>query len=92
VDYNTPNPARPQLTFHLPSYGTLDGSVGYVASHFEAKLQVFNMLDTRTINSFVPGATTQSLQATTGFGGGPDSAIYSFQAGRQILLTLTGKH
>jgi iron complex outermembrane receptor protein len=91
VQYNTPTGMAQQVTFHLPSYFTLDGSVGYDFGHFGVKLQGFNLLDQRQINSFTPGANSQRLRETLGSDGGADTGIYTFQAGRMIELTLIGK-
>jgi len=88
VDYNG------GATFHLPGYDTLDLSAGYdFGHHVKIKLQVFNLLDTRAVSSFVPGGNTVALMPAGGLGsdGQPDQAIYTYQAGRQVELTLIGK-
>ncbi len=67
---------------YLPGYDTIDGSVGYdFTRRLGLKLQVFNLLDKRAITSF-NGTTLYSAT---------DPGIYTFQAGRQMLLTLVGK-
>jgi iron complex outermembrane recepter protein len=91
VEYNTPIANGPQATFRLPSYETLNGSIGYVWPHFEVKLQAFNLTDARTINSFTPGSNSQRLFSTVGAGGSPDTGIYTFQAGRELDVTVTGR-
>jgi iron complex outermembrane receptor protein len=95
VQYNSPTDAKgnvlPQVTFHLPNYDTLDGSLSYVFPKVEAKLQIFNILGQRSLNSFVPGGNSQSLFSQFGADGKPDSGIYTFQAGRQVELTLIGR-
>ena len=73
-------------TFHLPSYGTVNGSLGYDFGHFLIKVQGFNLLDKRTVTSFVPSATATQLYAPTDNG-----SIYTFQAGRELSLTLEAK-
>jgi len=91
VDYNTPTGLANQVTFHLPGYYTLDASVGYDFGRFAVKLQAFNLTDVRAVNSFTPGGNTKALYETSGSNGAPDSAIYTFQAGRDVELTLIGK-
>ena len=71
-------------TFHLPSYDTVNGSLGYDFGHFQVKLQGFNLLDRRTITSYTPSATATSLYAF-------DGSTYTFQAGREFSLTLEAK-
>jgi iron complex outermembrane receptor protein len=73
-------------TYNLPSYFTLDGSIGYSFKNFEIKVQGFNLLDRRQVTSFTPGGTSTSL-----YNPYDNSGIYTYQAGRQILLTLVGK-
>ncbi len=87
MDYNAP------AVFHLPGYDTLDLSAGYDFGHAKIKLQVFNLLDTRAVSSFVPGANTAALFPAGGIGadGQPDQGLYTFQAGRQVEVTLIGK-
>jgi iron complex outermembrane receptor protein len=97
VDYNSIG--ANSFTFHLPGYDTLDLSAGYdFGHHVKVKLQVFNLLDTRAVSSFSPGGNTQSLFPAGGFAplppigdGNPDQGIYTFQAGRQVEVTLIGK-
>jgi hypothetical protein len=93
VEYNTimTSAVSQQFTFRLPSYETLNGSIGYVWPHFEVKLQAFNLTDARTINSFTPGSNSQRLFSTVGAGGSPDTGIYTFQAGRELDVTVTGR-
>jgi iron complex outermembrane receptor protein len=92
VQYNTPTGLKNQVTFHVPSYFTLDGSVGYDFGHFGVKLQAFNILGERQITGFTPGANSEFLRSTIGSpGAGLDTGIYTFQAGRQVELTLIGK-
>jgi iron complex outermembrane receptor protein len=78
--------ASATTTYHLPSYGTFDGSLSYNFGRVEVKLQGFNLLGSRTLTSFVPGATSTSLYNSTDYTG-----IYTFQAGRQVLVTLIGR-
>ncbi len=88
VDYNSP------FTFHLPGYDTLDLSAAYAFSHrVKLKVQVFNLLDVRAVSSFVPGGNTAAVMPAGGLGsdGQPDQGIYTFQAGRQVEVTLIGK-
>lgn len=87
VDYNSP------AVFHLPGYDTLDLSAGYDFGRAKIKLQVFNLLDTRAVSSFVPGGNSSVLEPAGGIGsdGQPDQGIYTFQAGRQVEVTLIGK-
>ena len=80
-----------KVTFHLPGYYTLDASVGYDFGRFAVKLQAFNLTDVRAVNSFTPGGNSKALFETNGSDGAPDSAIYTFQAGRDVELTLIGK-
>ena len=91
VDYNTPSGFTSPVTFHLPGYYTLDASVGYDFGHFAIKLQAFNLTDVRAVNSFTPGGNAKALFEVNGSDGKPDSSIYTFQAGRDIELTLIGK-
>jgi iron complex outermembrane receptor protein len=72
--------------YNLPSYYTLDGSVAYSFKNFEIKLQGINLLDRRQITNFTPGSTSTHLMDPT-----DNTGIYTYQAGEQILLTLTGK-
>lgn len=88
VDYNG------GTTFHLPGYDTLDLSGAYdFGHHVKLKVQVFNLLDVRAVSSFVPGGNTAALMPAGGLGsdGQPDQGIYTFQAGRQVEVTLIGK-
>jgi iron complex outermembrane receptor protein len=73
--------------YTLPGYYTLDGSLGYAFPHFEVKLQVFNLLDRRAVTNFTPGSTSYEL-----YNPYDNTGIYTFQAGRQILLTVEGKY
>jgi iron complex outermembrane recepter protein len=91
VDYNTPTGFTNPVTFHLPGYYTLDASIGYDFGHFAIKLQGFNLTDVRAVNSFTPGGNAKALFEVNGSDGKPDSSIYTFQAGRDIELTLIGK-
>jgi iron complex outermembrane receptor protein len=94
VDYGTAVafPA-PGSVFHLPGYGSLDASATYDFGRAKVKLQVFNLLDARTISSYVPGTNSVALYPAAGLGndGKPDGALYTFQAGRQIEVTLIAK-
>ncbi len=94
VQYNTTNGGTP-VTFHLPSYDTINGSLGYDFGHFQVKLQGFNLLDKRTITSFVPGGGACQLYQTNDSkcagGGGLDTSIYTYQAGRELSVTLVAK-
>jgi iron complex outermembrane receptor protein len=66
---------------HLPGYDTFDGSVGYDFGRYAIKLQGFNLLDRRAITDF-SGATLFSTA---------DTGQYTFQAGREILATLSAR-
>lgn len=72
-------------TFHLPAYDTVNGSLGYDFGRFGLKLQVQNLLDRRQISSFTPGASAKLYDVTDA------AAVYTFQAGRELSLTLVGK-
>jgi iron complex outermembrane recepter protein len=72
-------------TFRLPAYDTLNGSLGYDFGRFGLKLQVQNLLDRRQITSFVPGSSKTLYDPTD------TAALYTFQAGRELSLTLIGK-
>jgi iron complex outermembrane receptor protein len=89
VEYNTP--LTQQVTFNLPSYETLNGSIGYVWPHFEVKLQGFNLTNERTITSFAPGSNSARLYSALGADGNPDSGIYTYEAGREIDVTVIGR-
>lgn len=90
VEYNTP--VATQVTFHLPSYWSLDASAGYDFGQFAVKLQAFNLTDNRTLISFAPGSNSAQLYSANGSPGtGLDTGIYAFQGGRRIELTLIGK-
>ncbi len=78
-------------TFRLPGYNTIDGSVAYDFGRFKVKVQAFNLLDQRSITSFVPGGNSVALFQTVGNDGKSDGALYTFQAGRQVEVTLIGK-
>ncbi|HLY80271.1 MAG TPA: TonB-dependent receptor, partial [Caulobacteraceae bacterium] len=93
VDYNTLPAPLNTVVFHLPGYDTLDLSGGYDFGRAKIKLQIFNLLDTRAISSFTPGANSKVLTPAGGIGtdGNPDQGLYTFQAGRQIEVTLIGK-
>ena len=66
---------RPQQ--HAPfAYNTINATVAYDFGRFNLKLAGFNLADHRSITSIT----------------GPTAAdYYTFQAGREILLTLTAK-
>ena len=67
---------------HLPGYDSIDVSGSYsFMDHYVVKLQVFNIADKRATVGF-NGAT---LNSTT------DSGLYTYQAGRQVQLTLQAK-
>ena len=72
------------VTFHLPSYDTLNGSLGYDFGRFQMKVQGFNLLDKRTITSYTPSGSATALYAN-------DGSIYTFQAGRELSVTLVAK-
>ena len=102
VDYSTNTTALgvPLETFRIPGYDSLDLSAGYdLGRHAKIKVQVFNLLDTRAVSSFTPGGNTASLfpaggiapKTLPGGDGNPDQAIYTYQAGRQIEVTLIGR-
>jgi iron complex outermembrane receptor protein len=82
VNYNTVSGA--QHTFRLPAYDTLSGSLGYDFGHFLVKFQGFNLLDKRTITSFTPSGSSTNLYAF-------DGSIYTFQAGRELSVTVIAK-
>ena len=60
----------------ISSYNTINASVGYNFGHFKLKVAAYNLADHRSITS-ITGPTT--------------SDYYTFQAGREILLTLEAK-
>jgi iron complex outermembrane receptor protein len=91
VVYNTPVLPTQEVTFHLPSYETLNGSIGYVWPHFEVKLQAFNLTNARTLTTFVPGSNSARLFATVGANGSPDTGLYTFEAGREVDVTIIGR-
>jgi iron complex outermembrane receptor protein len=76
------------VRFNLPSYDTVNASLGYdFTRRLGIKLQGFNLLDHRTITSFVPEAGATTLyNATPGSDG-----VYTYQAGRELSVTLIGK-
>ena len=65
----------------LPGYDTVDGSIAYDFGHYAIKLQGSNLLDKRAITGF-SGSTLYSTA---------DTGLYTFQAGRQLMVTLSGK-
>ena len=65
----------------LPGYDTFDGSIAYDFGHYAIKLQASNLLDKRAITNF----TGQTLFSTT------DTGLYTYQSGRQLMVTLSGK-
>ena len=65
----------------LPGYDTVDGSVSYDFGHYAIRLQGSNLLDKRAITGF-NGATLYSVA---------DTGLYTFQAGRQLLATISAK-
>jgi outer membrane receptor protein involved in Fe transport len=66
----------------MSGYDTIDGSLAYDFGHFRVKLQGFNLLDRRAITSYTGG--TKLFSAA-------DPGIYTFQAGRQLEVTLEAK-
>jgi iron complex outermembrane receptor protein len=70
---------------HLPGYDTVNGSLSYkVTQTFGLKFQVSNLFDRRAITSYTPSSTATQLYAN-------DASIYTFQAGRELSVTLIGK-
>lgn len=67
----------------LPGYDTFDGSVGYDFGRYAVKLQGFNLLDKRAVTAF-----SGSVVYDNSF---KDTGLYTFQAGRQILGTISAK-
>jgi iron complex outermembrane receptor protein len=61
---------------YVPSYDTVNASIAYDFGHFKVKLAGYNLADSR--------------QIVTIAGSGP-GALYQFQAGRQLQLTLGAK-
>jgi iron complex outermembrane receptor protein len=61
----------------IGSYNTINGTVAYDFGHFKVKLAGFNLADHRSITSIS--------------GSGAASDYYTFQAGREILLTLEAR-
>jgi iron complex outermembrane receptor protein len=61
----------------IGAYNTINASVAYDFGHFKMKLAAFNLADHRAITSIT--------------GSGVASDYYTFQAGREILLTLEAK-
>ena len=82
VNYNTIGVT--QYTFRLPSYDTVNASLGYDFGHFLVKLQGFNLFDKRTITSYTPSGAATGLYAF-------DGSIYTFQAGRELSVTLEAR-
>ena len=80
VTYNGAN------RIQLPSYDTLNGSVGYDFGRFGLKLNVMNILDNRQITSFTPSSSSTKLYQAT-----DTEAFYTFQSGRELDLTLIAK-
>lgn len=72
----------------LPAYGTVDGTLAYDFGHFKIKLAGINLLDNRAVTSFTQasGHPTDALFTTAN----PD--LYTFQAGRQFLVTIEAKY
>ncbi len=69
------------LANRLSGYDTIDASGAYDFGHYAVKLQVFNIADKRAITAF-SGIQLYNIN---------DSGLYSFQAGREILATLSAK-
>jgi iron complex outermembrane receptor protein len=61
----------------IGAYSTLNGTVAYDFGHYKVKVGVFNIADKRSITSIS--------------GTGAASDFYTFEAGREILLTLEAK-
>jgi iron complex outermembrane receptor protein len=87
--YNGPLPATapdgaklaPFQARQIGSYNTLNASVAYDFGHFKVKLAAFNLADHRAITNIAEASST-----------GPGAGdFYTFQAGRDILLTLEAK-
>jgi iron complex outermembrane receptor protein len=86
VVYNSPASGFP-LPIKLPSYDTWNASAAYDFKNFEIKLQGFNLFDKRQLTNYVPqaGETTLYNSAET-------KAMYTFQSGRELQLTLVAKY
>jgi iron complex outermembrane receptor protein len=69
---------------NFSGFDTVDASLAYDFGHVIVKLQGFNLLDRRSITSYVPAAS-----ATKAFV--DDGSFYVFQTGRDIEVTLIGK-
>jgi iron complex outermembrane receptor protein len=61
----------------IGAYNTINASVGYDFGHFKIKVAGYNLADHRAITSIA--------------GSGTASDFYTFQAGRELLLTLEAK-
>jgi len=69
-----------------------DASAAYdIGRHLTIKVQAFNLLDRRTVTSFTPGGNSATLYSAIGSDGNPDGGIYTFQAGRQVEVTVIGR-
>jgi iron complex outermembrane receptor protein len=72
----------------FPGYDTFDASAGYTWDRFTLKVQGFNLLDRRATtgyNGTLNLATATAAQKFT------DTGLYTFQAGRELSLTLSAK-
>jgi iron complex outermembrane receptor protein len=68
----------------IGAYSTINATVGYDFGHFKVKVAAFNLADHRSITSISGSGTTSTGAPSTG-------DYYTFQAGREILLTLEAK-
>ena len=72
------------IQLRVPDYDTINAAGSYDFGRFTVKLQGFNLLDRRALTNYVPsGNETALFQANGGF--------YTYQSGREILLTLVAR-
>jgi iron complex outermembrane recepter protein len=87
AEYSAASGGPPITRYQLPGYDTIDASAAYDFGRFKVKLQGFNLADKRAITSFLAPTGASKL-----FNPDPaDQAVYLFQAGREIDLTLQAK-
>jgi iron complex outermembrane receptor protein len=75
----------------LSGYDTVNVEAAYDFGRVKVKVQVENLLDRRAATSYTAGGNSGALFSVLGKDGLPDGAIYTFQAGREVEVTLIGK-
>ena len=77
--------ANPGGQLKLPSYDTINGDLAYTfMGRYQLKLQIFNLLDKRSLTNYAPsGSETALYQSSGGF--------YTFQSGREVDGTISVK-